>query len=118
MAKIGIISSNPEDKPDSYFITATKRAVWTHVACSGRLTVPRPTTLLAHIPTGWGHGGTRHRSTSRRVHTWSVRPAAMAGVQGRHCFAEPVPLVGSGCGRGWRKLAWGKQKLGSVPQLP
>ena len=25
--------------------------------------------------------------------------------------AEPVPWVGSGCGRGWRKLAWGKQKL-------
>jgi hypothetical protein len=26
MAKIGIISSNPEDKPDSYFITATRPA--------------------------------------------------------------------------------------------
>jgi hypothetical protein len=35
----------------------------------------------------------------------------MAGVQGRHCFAEPVPLVGSGWGRDWRKLVWGKQKL-------
>jgi len=45
------------------------------------------------------------------VHICSVNPAAIAGVQGRHCFAEPVPLVGSGCVRGWRKLAWGKQKL-------
>jgi len=35
----------------------------------------------------------------------------MAGVQGRHCVAEPVPLVGSGCDNGWRKLACGKQKL-------
>jgi hypothetical protein len=35
----------------------------------------------------------------------------MAGVQGRHCLAEPGPLVGVGCGKGWRKLPWGKQKL-------
>ena len=41
----------------------------------------------------------------------------MAGVQGRHCFAEPMPLVGSGCGRGWRTLAWGKQKLQIPPDL-
>jgi hypothetical protein len=70
-----------------------------------------PTIRLAHTPAGCGHGGTRKRSTSRSVHTRSVSPAAMAGVQGCHCFAEPVPLVGSGCGRGWRTLAWGKQKL-------
>jgi hypothetical protein len=39
----------------------------------------------------------------------------MAGVHGRHTFAEPLPLVGSGIRNGWRKLAWGKQKLsGSV----
>ena len=43
--------------------------------------------------------------------TWSVSPAAMAGVQGRPCVAEPVPLVGSGWGRGGHTLAWGKQKL-------
>ena len=34
-----------------------------------------------------------------------------ATAHGRHNLAEPVPLVGSGCGRGWRTLAWGKQKL-------
>ena len=28
---------------------------------------------------------------------------------GRHCVAEPVPLVGRGRGRGWRTLAWGRQ---------
>jgi hypothetical protein len=35
----------------------------------------------------------------------------MAGVRGCQRLAEPVPLVGSGWGRGWRTLAWGKQKL-------
>ena len=95
----------------SPLVTPSTPAVRTHVASSGRLTALLPTTLRAHIPTGWGHGGTRHRSTSRRVQTWSVSPAAMAGVQGRHCLAEPRPWVGSGWSRGWRKLAWGMQKL-------
>jgi hypothetical protein len=49
--------------------TPSTPAVWTHVACSGHLPVPFPTTLLAHTPAGWGHGGTRNRSTSRSVHT-------------------------------------------------
>jgi hypothetical protein len=35
----------------------------------------------------------------------------MAGVQGGHGWAEPLPFVGSGCGQGWRKLVWGKQKF-------
>jgi hypothetical protein len=86
-------------------------AVRTHAARSGRLTMPLPTILLAHIPTGWGHGGTRKSSTSRSVQTWSVSPAAIAGVRGRHCVAAPLPWVGSGCGKSRRKLAWGKQKL-------
>jgi hypothetical protein len=60
---------------------------------------------------GWGRGGTRYSNTSRRVHTRSVSPARIAGVQGRHCLAEPVALVGTGCGRAWRKLVCGKQKL-------
>ena len=30
----------------------------------------------------------------------------MAGVRGCNCLAEPVPLVGSGGGSGWRRLAW------------
>jgi hypothetical protein len=64
----------------------------------------------AYSAWGCGHGGTRNSSTSRRVQTWSVSPAAMAGVQGRHCVAEPLPLVGAGCERSWRTLAWGKQK--------
>jgi hypothetical protein len=68
-------------------------------------------TLLAHTPAGWGHGGMRNSSTSRRVQTWSVSPAAMAGVWGRHCMAEPLPWVGSGGGNSRRTLAWGKQKL-------
>ena len=59
---------------------------------------------------GCGQGGPRNRSTSRKVQTWSVSPAAIAGVQGRHCLAEPDPLVGTGSGHGWRKAAWGKQK--------
>jgi hypothetical protein len=60
---------------------------------------------------GGGHGGTRNRSISRKVQTWSVNPAAIAGVQGRHWLAEPAPWVGRGCGQGRRRLAWGKQKL-------
>jgi hypothetical protein len=60
---------------------------------------------------GCGHGGTRNMSISPKVHTWSVKPAALAGVQGRHVLAEPLPFVSSGCDRGWHKLAWGKQKL-------
>src|SRR6267143_1850927 len=47
---------------------------------------------LPHAPAGGGHGGTRNSSTSRRVQTWSVSPAAMAGVLGCHRLAEPVPL--------------------------
>jgi hypothetical protein len=70
-----------------------------------------PTIRLAHTPAGCGHGGTRKSNTSRRVHTRSVSPAAIAGVRGRHCVVEPVPLVGRGWGNGTRRLAWGKQKL-------
>jgi hypothetical protein len=58
-----------------------------------------PPSQCAHTPAGWGHGGTRKSSTSRSVQTWSVRPAAIAGVQGRPCWAEPTPLVSSGCGK-------------------
>jgi len=72
---------------------------------------PRPATdTVAETVCGCGHGGIRKSSTSRSHQTWSVRPAAIAGVHGRHCMAEPVPLVGSGWGRGWRKFVWGKQK--------
>src|SRR5262249_50750428 len=92
-------------------VTLSTPTVWAHVVCSGRLTVSLPATLLAHTPIGCGHGGTRNMSTSRRLHTRSVSPAAIAGVYGCHCLAEPLPLVGRGCGNGWRKLVWGKQKL-------
>jgi hypothetical protein len=54
----------------------------------------------AYSAWGCGHGGTRNMSTSRRLHTRSVNPAAIAGVHDRHCLAEPPPLVGSGCGSG------------------
>jgi len=82
----------------------------THVVCFGSFPLPLPP-LLAHTPAGWGQGGTRYHKTSLSVHTWSVNPAAIAGVQGRHCLVEPVPLVATGSGKGWRMLAWGKQKL-------
>jgi len=45
---------------------------------------------------------------SPMLHVVPVTPAAIAGVQGRHSVAEPMPLVGTGCGRGWRTLVWGK----------
>src|SRR5712691_7848536 len=70
-----------------------------------------PSPLRTHTPTGCGHGGTRKSHISGSVQTWSVSPAASAGVQGRHRLAEPLPLVGSGCGRAWRKEACGRQKL-------
>src|SRR5262245_45746278 len=56
--------------------------------------------FTTHLLAGCGHGGTRNSSTALSVHTWSVRPAAIAGVQGRHVLAEPGPLVDSGWGRG------------------
>jgi len=62
-------------------------------------------------PAGCGHGGTRNGSTSRRVQTWSVNPAAIAGVWGCQRFADPGPFVGSGSTKGIRKLACGRQKL-------
>ena len=95
----------------SSLVTPSTPAMRTHVACSGHLIVPFPTIQLAHTPTGWGHGGTRKSSMSRRLQTWFVNPAAMAGVRGCHGVAEPLPLVGLGCGTGRRKLVWGKQKL-------
>jgi hypothetical protein len=41
----------------------------------------------------------------------------MAAVHGRHSLAEPPPFVSSGATNGWRKIAWGKQKMGLQPQL-
>src|SRR6266581_4624797 len=76
----------------------SKVAVQAHVATSGPFLLPFPPPWLAHTPAGCGHGGTRYSSTSRSVHTWSVSPAAIAGVWGHHCLAEPIPLVGSGWG--------------------
>ena len=35
----------------------------------------------------------------------------MAGGHGRHCLAEPLPLVSSGTSKGCRQLAGGRQKL-------
>jgi hypothetical protein len=32
----------------------------------------------------WGHGGPRNCNTSRKLQTWSVSPAAIAGVRGRY----------------------------------
>ena len=81
------------------------------VGTPGLLPSRSPYLSAAYSSWGCGHSGTRYRSTSRSVHTRSVSPAAMAGVHGRHCLVEPVPLVGTGCGNGWRTLACGRQKL-------
>jgi len=46
---------------------------------------PRSMIVISSTPYsswGCGHGGARKSITSRRVHTWSVSPAAIAGVQG------------------------------------
>ena len=95
----------------SPLLTPSQQAVRTHVACSGHLPLPLPTTVLAHTPAGCGHGGTRKSSIARKLQTWAVNPAAMAGVWGCQRLAEPVPCVGAVGSRGWRKLACGKQKL-------
>jgi hypothetical protein len=85
------------------------------LACNG--THLRRSTLRCSTPAGsstvcgWGHGGTRKRHTSRSDHPWSVKPAALAGVQGRHTLAEPVPWVGIGLASVWRKLTCGHTKL-------
>ena len=96
----------------SPLVTPSKPAVWTHIACSqapSRGCFPSPP--RPHTPAGCDHGGTRKSSTSRKLQTWSVNPAAIAGVWGCHRVAEPLPLVGRCCGNGWRKEAWGKQKF-------
>jgi hypothetical protein len=72
----------------------------THVACEGPFLWLLPTTRLAHTPAGCGHGGTRKSSTSRSVQTRLVNTAAIADVEDRHVLAEPVPLVGTGWGKG------------------
>jgi hypothetical protein len=93
-------------------MTPSKSAVRTHDPVSTHVNLSLPLLLsLPHASADCGHGGTRKSKTSRRVHTRSVSPAAIAGVRGRHVLAEPVPLVGRGCGNGTRRLAWGKQKL-------
>ena len=94
----------------SPLVTPSTPAVWTHGACSGHLPVPLPITRRAHTPAGCGHGGTRKSKTSRKLQTWSVNPAAMAGVWRCQRLVEPLPLVSAGWGNGRRKLAWGKQK--------
>ena len=92
-------------------MTPSTLGVQAHVVCSGRLTGLLSTTLHAHTPTGCGHGGTRKSSISRKLQTWSVNPATMAGVWGCQRFADPVPCVGSGSTKGIRKLVCGRQKL-------
>src|SRR5215831_9176153 len=68
--------------------TPSTPAVQTHVACSGHLPGPLPATLRAHTPAGWGHGGTRNSSTSRRVQTWSVSPASRQHVPSRQVLTR------------------------------
>jgi hypothetical protein len=44
------------------------------------------------------------------VHTWSVMPAAMAGVTGFQRIEDPVPRVALGLASGWRRLRCGSTK--------
>src|SRR5262245_51986680 len=87
-----------------------KEGVRTHVAsapaCRRALSCS-----VTYTAAGWGHGGTRNCSTSRKLQTWSVSPATIACVPGGQHWAEPVPLVGSGWSKGLRKETCGKQKL-------
>jgi hypothetical protein len=93
-------------------MTPLKLAVWIHDPVSTHAHPSRALLLsLPHACIGCGDGGTRKSNTAWRVHTRSVSSAAIAGVRGRQCWAEPVPLVGRGCGNDTRRLAWGKQKL-------
>jgi hypothetical protein len=59
-----------------------------------------PPPLRAHTHTGCGPGGTRKRNISRSVETRLVNTAAIADVEDRHVLAEPVPVVGTGWGKG------------------
>jgi hypothetical protein len=70
-----------------------------------------PSSPMPYSPCGCSHGGTRNCNTSLRLQTWSVNPAAIAGVHGRHNRAEPLPVVASGISSVCRKLAWGRTKL-------
>ena len=64
--------------------------------------------LLRAVKTGEVSAAEAVERLSRSPHwVW----AAIAGVCGCHRLAEPLPLVGSGSGSGWRKLACGRQKL-------
>src|SRR5882724_6515412 len=81
------------------------------VGTPGPLSPRSPSESAAYSACGCGHGGTRYSSTAFSVQTWSVSPAAIAGVRSLHVLAEPLPLVGEGCGSGRRMLACGKQKL-------
>jgi hypothetical protein len=67
--------------------------------------------MLLYIVCGCSHGGPRENSPALRDHTGAVKPAALAGVHGRHTLAEPRPLVASGTGHRWRRLAWGTPKV-------
>jgi hypothetical protein len=74
------------------------------VGTPGPLSPRSPSESTAYSVCGWGHGGTRNSSTSRRIQTWSVNPAAIAGARGCHRLAELRPLVGRGCAKASRKL--------------
>ena len=82
--------------------------VWTHLTC---VIASSSCPSASYRARGGGHGGTRKSNTSRTLQTGAGNPAAIAGVQGRHRLAEPVPLVRAGWRRGIRQLAWGRQKL-------
>jgi hypothetical protein len=60
---------------------------------------------------GWSPRGTRNITPSFSVQTWFVNPAAIAGVQGRHHLAEPLPVVAIGSASAWRQRAGGHTRL-------
>ena len=72
----------------------------------------------AYSAWGCGHGGTRNMSTSRRLHTRSVNPAAIAGVWRRHCWPSPCPWsaqAGARAGVSWREAGRNCDRCDTMP---
>src|SRR5712691_5269863 len=100
MAKIGIISSNPEDKPDSYFITATSRGL------SSRRSSRGVTILYQGLS---GMRGPLHSSDCYCPQHQKPRPFFRANTPSIQRFS--VVRVGYKAERAWARL----QKRGSRP---
>jgi len=84
-------------------MTPSTQAVQAHVATSGPLLWLFPTTTACSHPR-W----LRPRRHAEHQDL-AQRPDMIGQSRGRHCLAEPLPLVGSGCGKTWLACALGHQ---------